>query len=131
MRAGPAPAVAAKFDGVRRAFEHWRRTHRPRAPLPARLWARAVEVAREHGVHATARRLPLEYYALKQRLDAAGAGRGPAPAFVELPAVRPSGLGPCVIDLEAPGGGRMRIEVTGVTVTDLVTLTQGAWGRAR
>jgi hypothetical protein len=31
-----------------------------------------------------------------------------------------------VIDLEAPRGGRMRIEVTGVTVADLVTLTQVA-----
>jgi hypothetical protein len=36
-----------------------------------------------------------------------------------------------VIDLEARRGGRMRIEVTGVTMADLVTLTQVAWGRDR
>jgi hypothetical protein len=36
-----------------------------------------------------------------------------------------------VIDLEAPRGRRMRIEVTGVTMADLVTLTQVAWGRDR
>jgi hypothetical protein len=35
-----------------------------------------------------------------------------------------------VIELEARGG-RMRIEVTGVTVADLVVLTQGAWGGER
>jgi hypothetical protein len=36
-----------------------------------------------------------------------------------------------VIDLEGRRGRRLRIEVTGVTVADLVTLTQGAWGRGR
>ena len=45
--------------------------------------------------------------------------------------MRPTGLGPCVIDLEAPQGSRMRLEVTGVTVADLVALTQIAWGRDR
>ena len=35
----------------------------------------------------------------------------------------------CVIALEGRGGRRLRIEVAGVTVADLVTLTQVAWGR--
>ena len=82
-------------------------------------------------LYTTARTLRIDYGSLKKRLDAAGAGRVPAPAFVELPTARPTGLGPCVIDLEAPRGRRMRIEVTGVRVADLVTLTQVAWGRAR
>ena len=99
--------------------------------MPAALWAAAVVLARQHGLYPTARALRLDYGALKKRLDAAGAGRAPLPAFVELPAARPTGLGPCVIKLEAPRGRRMRIEVTGVTVADLVTLTQGAWGRGR
>ena len=88
-------------------------------------------MARQHGLYTTARTLRLDYGSLKKRLDATGTDRVASPAFVELPAVRPSGLGPCVIDLEAPRGGRMRIEVTGLTVADLVTLTQAAWGRAR
>jgi hypothetical protein len=36
-----------------------------------------------------------------------------------------------VIDLAAPRGRRLRIEVTGVTMADLVTLTRVAWGRDR
>ena len=99
--------------------------------MTAALWAAAVALARQHGLSTTARTLGVDYGSLKKRLDAAGTDRVPSPAFVELPAGRPSGLGPCVIDLEAPQGGRMRIEVTGVTVADLVTLTQAAWGRAR
>ena len=65
-----------------------------------------------------------------ERRDAAEADRVASPTFVELPPARPTGLGPCVIELDARGG-RMRIEVSGVTVADLVALTQGAWGGER
>jgi len=120
------------LEATRRRITRWRetRTHRG-APMPAPLWAAALALARQHGLYTTARALHLDYGSLKKRLDTAGAGHGAAPAFVELPVARPTGLGPCVIDLEAPRGGRMRIEVTGVTVADLVTLTQGAWSRDR
>jgi hypothetical protein len=99
--------------------------------MPAALWAAAVALARRHGLYPTARALRLDYGALKKRLDAAGAGRAPSPAFVELPAARPTGLGACVIELDGPRGGRMRIEVPGATLADLVALTQVAWGPAR
>jgi hypothetical protein len=87
-------------------------------------------LARRHGLSATARTLRLDYGSLKRRLNTADRG-GASPAFVELPAVAPLGLGPCVIEVEAPQGGRMRIEVSGVTEADLVMLTQGAWVRER
>jgi hypothetical protein len=99
--------------------------------MPAALWAAALALARQHGLYTTARRLRIDYGSLQKRLDAAGADRVPSPTFVELPAARPAGLGPCVIDLEGRRGRRLRIEVTGVTVADLVTLTQVAWGRER
>lgn len=120
------------LEKTRRRITRWRetRTHRG-APMPAALWAAAITLARQHGRYTTARALRIDYGALKKRLDAAGAGRVPSPTFVELSAARPTGLGPCVIDLEAPRGRRMRIEVSGVTVADLVTLTQVAWDRAR
>ena len=115
---------------TRQRIARWRdtRTHRG-APMPTTLWAAAVALARQHGLYPTARTLHVDYGALKKRLDAAGAGRVPSPAFIELPAARPTGLGPCVIDLHGARGRRMRIEVAGVTVADLVTLTQVAWGR--
>ncbi len=120
------------LEKTRRRITRWRetRTHRG-APMPAPLWAAAIALARQHGLSTTARALPLDYGSLKKRLDTAGAGRVPSPAFVELPVARPPGLGPCVIDLEAPRGRRLRIEVAGVTVADLVTLAQVAWGHAR
>ena len=87
--------------------------------------------ARQHGLYTTARTLHVDYGSLKKRREAAGARRVPAPAFIELPAAPPTGLGPCVIDLHVPRGRRMRIEVPGVTRADLVALTQVAWGRPR
>jgi hypothetical protein len=117
------------LEDARRRVARWRETRPYRgAPMPAALWTAAVALARQHGLYTTARTLHVDYGSLKKRLDAAGAGSGPLPAFVELPAARPPGLGACVIELEARRGRRMRIEVSGVTRADLVALTQVAWG---
>ncbi len=125
-------STSIELEKTRGRIARWRDTRPYRgAPMPAALWAAALALARQHGLYTTARTLRIDYGALKKRRDAAGGGRVPVPTFVELPAARPTGLGPCVIDLEAPRGRHLRIEVTGVTVADLVTLTQGAWGRAR
>ena len=129
-------AISTRSLGLqhtRRRIARWRetRTHRG-APMPAALWAAAVALARQHGLYTTARTLRIDYGSLKKRLDTASPGRVPTPAFVELPtAARPSELGPCVIDLAASRDRRLRIEVTGVTMADLVLLTQAAWARAR
>ena len=112
--------ASSGLEQTRRRITRWRetRTHRG-APMPAALWTASIALARQHGLYTTARTLRVDYGSL------------PSPAFVELPAARPTGLGPCVIDLGGRRGRRLRIEVTGVTVADLVTLTQVAWGRDR
>ena len=125
-------SIFSELEKTRRRIVRWRETRPYRgAAMPAALWAAAIALARQHGLYTTARTLRIDYGSLKKRRDGAGAGRVPAPAFVELPAAQSTGLGPCVIDLEGRRGQRLRIEVTGVTVADLVTLTQGAWGRDR
>lgn len=134
MRTGTTPAVATKLIAVCRAFATWRRTRPSRSRIPAPLWASAVEVAREHGVHATARRLRLDYYSLKQRVAAAGgagapAGRPAPPAFVEVVA---TGRGPaagseCVIDLADARGTTLRIALKSPALPDLAALSQVFW----
>jgi hypothetical protein len=98
--------------------------------MPAPLWAAAIALARRHGLYTTARTLRLDYGSLKKRVGPAAVGAAP-PTFIELAAGAPPGLGPCVIDLAAPRGRRLRIEITGVTMADLVMLTQAAWGGGR
>lgn len=128
---GTSSSVSSGLKQTRRRIAHWRETRPYRgAAMPAALWSAAIALARRHGLYTTARTLRLDYGSLKKRLNAASRC-GSSPAFVELAPVAPLGLGPCVIELEAPQGARMRIEVTGVTVADLVTLTQRAWDRER
>ena len=127
MRTRTTPVLSATLDGVHREFATWRRTRRPRSPIPQRLWALAVERAREAGVHATARRLRLNYYALKERVESAG--RPGPPAFVELvPTVlRPAGIAECLIELEDPRGATMRIALKGLEPPDLAALSRAVW----
>lgn len=130
MRTRTAPARITQLGRVRREFQHWRRTRPRRLPIPAPLWALAVEHARAVGVHATARRLRLDYYALKQRVEAAaGAPVAKAtPAFIEVvpTGVGPAGLTECVIDF-ADARRTMRIRLTGPALPDLVALSQSFW----
>src|SRR2546427_11986482 len=89
------------LEKTRRRIARWRaRCPYRGAAMPAALWAAAVALARQHGLYTTARTLHVDYGSLKKRLEAAGARRVPSPAFIELPAARPTGLGPCVIDLQ-------------------------------
>jgi hypothetical protein len=123
--------IPITLERVRQRFEQWRRTRTPRrSPIPAALWSAAVAVARQHGAYATARALHLDYTALKTRMPAA-ADRTAAPAaptFVELPPVL--GTGTCLIEIESPCGGTMRVHVNGATLPDLVALTRVVWSGA-
>mgnify|MGYP001435105451 CR=1 FL=1 len=78
------PPVLARAQGQ---FRDWRRKRTLGTRIPEPLWKLAVKLAIAHGVCRTALALGLDYYSLKQRLEAV-AGRQPAtePAFVELPA---------------------------------------------
>ena len=132
MRTRTTPARTTKLSRVCREFEHWRRTRPRRSPIPTSLWALAVEHAGAVGVHATARRLRLDYYALKQRVEAAavGAPRASAPpAFIEVvPAgPLPAGVSECVIDF-ADARGTMRIALKSAALPDLAALSQSFWG---
>ncbi len=129
MIAKETPSVPVAMEKVRGRLERWRSTRAARrAPIPAALWAAAVRVARRHGLYLTARTLRLDYTALKQHLQAADArATVPAsPTFVEFaPLPVPTSPCDCVIEIEAPRGGRMRVQVKGVP--DLVALSRAVW----
>ncbi len=137
MRTETTPSITTKLIGVCRAFETWRRTRPSRSPIPAPLWALAVEAAREYGVHATARRLHLDYDSLKQHVAAAGEAGAPdarpaPPAFVEVVAagLPPAEVNECVIDLADARGTTLRIALKSPGLPDLEALSQVFW-RAR
>lgn len=142
-------ARSAQLAAVVRRFEHWRRT-RPAAAgrearIPDELWAAAVAVAREEGVHRVSRAVRVEYLKLKRRSEQVTTAECTAvvPSFVALDAggVIASkraasgdevvgGVGRVVIEFCARQGERMRVELEGARGVDMAGLVHAFWSRA-
>jgi hypothetical protein len=87
----------------------------------------AVALAREHGVHRTARTLGLKYESLQKHLatttGGGDLGPGQPPDFLELlPGGRASPA--CTIEWEDGHGGKIRMHVQGIGVPDLVSFAR-------
>ena len=54
---------------LQRQLEQFRSSRPARTKLPESLWQAAVQLARQHGIHAVAHPLRLDYTRLKQRLS--------------------------------------------------------------
>ena len=138
-----SPDIPNNIQKVSRRFERWRSRHTGRLPIPRRLWAAAVELAREHGVFHTAKALHLEYGKLKRLVESADAVvEGPVakapvararrsrcsvpPAFLELMTPSVTGLAECLIELEGRRG-KVRIQWKGTTAPDLGGLSRALW----
>lgn len=74
-----------RLKQLRRRIERWRWTRTTRGPMPAELWAGAVELGREFGAYRVATELGIGYQSLRDRLGDDGvAGPDKTPAFVEV-----------------------------------------------
>jgi hypothetical protein len=87
----PLSDIPSDVAELCRQIERWRQTRRHREYMPARLWTMAAGLAREYTVARIARLARVDYYALRDRLDALTVEHTPKqetrPSFVELPAV--------------------------------------------
>ena len=123
--AAPVPEGIAQLQ---RQLEQFRSSRPARTKLPESLWQAAVELARQHGIHAVAHPLRLDYTRLKQRLG--GMPSQPRKqnkaAFVELIGNGTAVLPECVIEFESPGGGKMRIQWKAAVPPDWTGLLR-AW----
>ena len=122
-------ATSPEIDQLRRQLQDWRNRHpRPRR-LPDSLWAAAVELARRHGVHRTARALGLDYTGLKNRLENKPVPEPAAPAaFVELLAAQPSRR-ECTIEVES-ARGKLRVAIPNMGPSELMLLLRDWVGPA-
>ena len=119
-----ATAVTS-IEQLRTRFEQWRNSRPRTSPIPGELWTAAVEVARRDGVNRTAQALRLDGGKLMRLLMASDAGRtAKPPAFVELIAPPPSSVGEYVVELEDPRGRKMRIQMKGAKMPELVELSR-------
>ena len=124
-------SVPPDIKDLCRQIEGWRRTRRHREPMQESLWTLAASLARQHSVSRIARFARLDYYALKKRLDALGPDRAAKPekahSFIELPLPLCASVSECIVEVERPERGRMRIHLKGASVPDLVELTRSFW----
>lgn len=131
-----ALAIPSDIAAVSTRLDRWRQTRPRRARIPAALWRAATTLARQHGAGKIARLLRLDYYTLRRRVTAVGESRRPAraarPAFVELLSPVPPPAGECLVELEAPSGARMRIQLRGAASgPDVAALSQSFWRGTR
>jgi len=124
---------------LREWLAEWRRSHERGVALPDKFWASAGRVARQHGVHATARALGLEYNKLKRAsgVSSAAGGRSKMPAvqgaakFIELTGTLPRNLNECRLTLQGLDGQRLSVEMASSAATEVVLqLCRSGWGAA-
>lgn len=119
------------LEQLRKRFELWRKSQKPRTRIPERLWDSAVRVAGQCGLHRTAKALHLEYYALKKRLDGVNVTRESSPSFIELRPPACESISECIVELENRDGGKMRIHLKGAIMPDLNALSGMFWRNER
>jgi hypothetical protein len=123
------------LDLLRGRFEEFRTQNMPRTRLPEELWLRAAEVAGRRGVNLTARCLRLDTNNLKKwmvkqatRSEAKPGKKRAAAAtparFLELLAPMSNGTSSCVVEVESPRGGKLRMELKGVAASEIAQLIQ-------
>jgi hypothetical protein len=117
--------IPEPIEQLQREFDEFRSTRPRRARLPEPLWQSAVELAREHGLHAVAHPLRLDYAQLKKRLGGVVtvSRKSASPAFVEL--IASHSMSECVIEFESSIGSKMRIQWKGASAPDWASLLRG------
>jgi len=123
-----ASAIPLDMEQARQELEAWRSTHRPRCHIPDTFWKRAAELASQHGLYLTSRTLRVDYMRLKKRVQPPSPERKSAelPRFIELMAPTMAVIPECVVELEG-AGRRMRIQMKGMGMAELVGLSRMVW----
>ena len=92
----------------------------------------------KYGLNPTSRALGLDYYSLKKRVEADGSGGVPdrrdevqsaagRSKFIELAPVASACSPECILELEHPGGAKMRVRLMGMQAPDLAALSRSFW----
>jgi hypothetical protein len=132
MNATPTHCPTSLSEAERK-FRRWRRSSRRGQRIPAVLWSLAVGLAGEHGVSKTARRLGLDYYALKKRAQAVDTPvvEPHRPTFVEVALGSPTAAMRCVVELADGAGVRLRVELPSLPAGELGALARALWAASR
>jgi len=125
----PSPEQLAP---LRRQLQEWRKVRTGPEPIPEDLWAGAVALAKEFGICPIARALPVDYTALRKRVERPSRAGLVKPTFVQLPAtVVPAAVPAATIEISARDGSRMLIHLEagrGMEAASIVAAFLGSRG---
>ena len=125
----PSPEQLAP---LRRQLQEWRKVRTGPEPIPEDLWAGAVALAKEFGICPIARALPVDYTALRKRVEQPPQAGLVKPTFVQLPAtVAPAVTPAATIEISARDGSRMLIHLEagrGMEAASIVAAFLGSRG---
>ena len=121
------------LEEILKRFESWRKTRRPRTPIPEDLWQAAISLCENNSIYEISKALHLSYTKLKERVSISKAIDEPEspshPGFVELDfgqAVIPLEY---VVEMEEKNGAKMRVQIKGENGFDLLELVKTFWAR--
>ena len=121
------------LEELRKRFAEFRSKHPPRTHFPEELWHAAAEMARRRGVNPVYRCLRLDANSLKKWLGERTGETQPkrarkkhaqiAPAaFVELLTPASGAAATCIVEVESPRGGKLRLELKGIAASEIAQL---------
>ena len=134
-----AASYREDVEQLRVQFLEFRKAHAVRSRLPEELWATAAKVARRDGIEATARVLEVDRPSLQKWTERfeprpqakqrnapsrrqANRKAHAAPAFVELLTETTRVATSCLVEVESPKGGKLRLELKTIRANEVAEL---------
>lgn len=118
-----------ELERVGSRLRRWRGRKGGGRRIPENLWEQAAGLCAEHGVSRVSRELSLDYYGLKRR--AKGVAESASGEFVEIAGAVSGGWTECRVELEEPGGMRLRVELRSDGPVDAGALGARLWEAAK
>ena len=121
-------------EQLRQRFAEWRKTHTLGSKFPEQMRLEAARLARRDGIDALVRALKVDKPSLQKWTTRLHQQPPPKrkpnaePTFVELLASSADFSAPhkagrsCLVEVESPRGGKLRLELTGVPTSELAEL---------
>jgi hypothetical protein len=129
-------APTPDIEQVRELVEQWRKTRTNQTRMPEEIWTALVPLARAHGVYGVAKRLGVNYQALKKRVASSsnkgGLVRAPRARFVDMGpglSMGPASTG-TVVELVGAAGERLTVRLGSTAGLDVTALMREFWSRA-
>ncbi len=121
--------IKPTLEKVQNQFRIWRKTRKKRTSIPRDLWQAAIELTQYHSINTVSKALGLSYTDLKKRIQESRTGVCPSPpmtTFVELD-LKEMISGRCIVEMDTPGGARLKMDFMGTVGIDLLKLAKAFW----